>query len=175
MEDAVKKVADQPVRIVCRFANGIMQSSVARGVSMKNNVLTVQTRESFETGIKLTVMAAFFEKTQPAQVTSYKRGPEPGIFLMDLTLQQAAGPISMKNAEISEGSGEAFRQAAGILSKRLETAGWIPYYQAAFEKATASERGPFLAATEMAVFLLLERDGMANVSMLKTRVERASR
>jgi hypothetical protein len=170
MEDAAKKVADQPVRIICRFANGLMQSSVARGISLKNNVLSVQTRESFETGIQVTVMAAFLEKTQPARVTSYKRGAEPGSFMMQLTLRP---PISTKTAEIAESSGEIFRLAAGTLSKRLATAGWIPYHQAAFERAAASERGPFLAATEVAVFSLLEEKGLANASMLKTSVERS--
>jgi len=179
MDDAVKKIGakveDQPVRIICRYANGLMQSSVARGISMKNGVLAVQTRESFETGILVTVMASFLEKTQPAQVTSYKRGPEAGIFLMELTLRPAAAPIAAKTGDIAEASGERFRQAAETLSQRLETAGWIPYFQAAFERAAAAERGPFLAATEMAVFSLLEKDGMANASMLKMRVERAGK
>jgi hypothetical protein len=176
MEDAVTKTGakleDQPVRIICRFANGLMQSSVARSISLKGNVLSVQTRDSFEKGILVTVMASFLEKTHAAQVTSYKRGTEAGTFLMELALRPVAAPIVGKSSDIAESSDEVFRQAAGTLSKRLEAAGWIPYYQAAFEKATASERGPFLAATEMAVFTLLERDGMADASMLKALVER---
>lgn len=181
MDDSVTrastgKVENQPVRIICRFANGLMQSSVARGISLKGETLTVQTRESMEPGIQVTVLAPFLGHTQPALVISCKRDAEAGTFLLSLSLRRIIAPLAQKTEDIDEAeAGDALRRAADTLSKRLETAGWIPFHQAAFERAADSERGPMLAATEMAVFTLLEEKNLTSLALLKARVERAGK
>ncbi len=175
MEEHVPKVADTPVRIICRFANGLLQSSVARGVSLKKNVLQVTSREHMEVGISVTVMGAFLDRTNPAQVTSVKRGAEPGSYVIELTLRTMAAPIAApKTGEISEGSSRALREAAQTLANRLDAAGWVPYHRAAFEKAAPSDRALYLAATEIAVCSLLADRGLADVSVLRATLSSAA-
>ncbi len=174
MDEGGKKVADQPVRVVCRYANGLMQSSVARGQSLNGDILRVLTREQYEPGITVTVMAAFLDKTQTARVTAYRRTAEAGVFLMELLLRPVPGVIAPA-AETAQSSGERFRQGASALAKRLEDAGWCPYYEAVFERATASERALFLAATEIAVFKMVAEYGLADLEWMKARIGRGSR
>ena len=177
MDEGAAKVADTPVRIVCRFANGLMQSSVARGISLVERVLRVSTREPLEVGVQVTVMGAFLTRINPAQITSVKRGKEPGSYIVELTLRTMptpiAAPIAAKTTDISEGSNAALRQAATSLANRLQTAGWIPYHRAAFERAAAVDRPLYLAATEIAVFSLLAEKGLADLNLLRSRIGKA--
>src|SRR5258708_33119596 len=116
MEEGGKKVADQAVRVVCRYANGLMQSSVARGQSLTGDILHVLTREQFEPGVTVTVMASFLDRTQTARVASHRRTAEAGVFLMELLLRPVPATIAADTTEIAQASGELFRQGAATLA-----------------------------------------------------------
>jgi hypothetical protein len=176
MEDS-PKVVDAPVRLVCRYSNGIMESTVARGMEMKGGVLRVTCRRNFEVGIQMTVMAAFLAHTTPGQVTAVRRADEPGTWVVDLRLRALAMPAITATVQVQSETAPvvAMREAAGTLAKRLESAGWIPFFHAAFERATASERPAMLAATEMAVFSLLDERGLASLDPLLNRIGKGSK
>jgi hypothetical protein len=170
MEDA-SKVTDAAVRLVCRYSNGIMESTVARAITMKGAVLRVMSRTSYEMGVQVTVMAAFLPRTTPGQVTAILRGEEPGTWVVDLRLRSVAmplataAPVESETAPILE-----MREAAVRLAKRLDAAGWIPFFNAAFERSSPTERPAMLAATEMAVFALLEERDLAGATELLARI-----
>jgi hypothetical protein len=168
------RVENQPVRVICRYSNGIIQTALARAVSMDDNVLRVTTRESFEAGVPVTVMAPFLSRTTPGQVTSYKRTEEAGVFAMELKLRPTLAPLAQKTTDIddasSELSGAKFRESCATLVKRLEKAGWIPYRDAAFLRSAVAERPGLLAATEVAVYSLLADRGLADMSELRRRI-----
>jgi hypothetical protein len=171
------KVVDAPVRVVCRYSNGIMESTVARGIMMKGNVLRVLCRTSFDPGIQVTVMAGFLARTSPAQIAAVTRGKEPGTYVVDLRLRPTAmsvvsGPVKM---EPETPPATRLKEAARTLAARLDSAGWVPFYGAAFERATPSERPAMLAATEVAVYTLLEERGLTSVRVLLNRIGKGSR
>ncbi len=170
-------VANAAVRLVCRYSNGIMESAVARAVEMKGSVLRVTCRTNYEPGIKVTVMAAFLAHTTPGQITSVSRGAEPGTWVVDLRLRPVAAPMVGKTEQEEQHTAPvvAMREAAATLAKRLDFAGWVPFYHAAFERATSSERPAMLAATETAVFSLLEERGLANMGALLDRIGKGSK
>src|SRR5580658_6051781 len=95
MEDTSQKIADAAVRLVCRYSNGIMESTVARAIGMKGPVLRVLCRTQYEMGVQVTVMAAFLPRTTPGQVTAVLRGEEPGSWVVDLRLRSVAMPLSV--------------------------------------------------------------------------------
>lgn len=167
-----KPVADLPVRLVIRYSNGIMQSGVARAVAMKGTVLRVTTREQYETGWKLTAMAAFLPATTPAIVGKVARGTEPGTWTVDLTLRPVAPSLTSLNRDIQEGSPAALRATAASLASRLDLLGPLPYRKAAFDGATEADRGLRLAATELAVYALLETIGLASKEILMHRLRK---
>ncbi|GEM_PF-5093210 len=164
---------DAPVRLVCRYSNGISESAVARGIGMKGPVLRVMCRTKYELGTTVTAMASFLPTTTPGQVIAVERGKEVGTWLMELRLRPATAPA----AEI-EGHTTPLMpmpEAAGILARRLESAGWIPFFQAAFEKSDAVERPAMLAAVETAVFSLLQARDLASISDLTNRVVKGAK
>jgi hypothetical protein len=175
MEDASQKIADAAVRLVCRYSNGIMESTVTRAIGMKGSVLRVMSRTNYEMGVQVTVMAAFLPRTTPGQVTAVLRGEEPGTWVVDLRLRSvamplaAAAPVESDTAPIIE-----MRDAAVRLARRLDAAGWIPFFNAAFERSSATERPAMLAATEMAVFALLEERDLASSTELLARIGKGS-
>ena len=169
-EEAVK-VTNAPVRIVCRYANGIVQSAIARGISLKDDVLRVFTREAYEVGVQVTVMSAILPHASMARVTAKKRGEEPGSFVIDLLLRESLGHAPKAEA-LEEGSSEAFRAAANALAERLYSAGRVPYRQAAFDGASPADRPLYLAATEKAVFTLLAEKGLADMKTFNAKIER---
>jgi hypothetical protein len=166
------KVVDASVRLVCRYSNGIMESAVARGMEMKGGVLRVICRTNYEVGVQVTVMAGFLPRTTPGQVIVVKRGEEPGTWVVDLRLRALAMPVITATVQVESERAPvvAMREAAGTLAKRLDSAGWIPFFQAAFAHAAASERPAMLAATEMAVFSLLEERGFASMGPMLNRI-----
>lgn len=172
MEASDKSVTDVPVRLVIRYSNGIMQSGVARCIAMKGHVLRVLTRDQYETGSKLTAMAAFLPGTTLAIVGRVARGQEAGTWIVDLTLRPTVAPSADLKKPIQEASPEALRGAAAGLAARLDVAGWIPYKTAAFEGVGSAERGLRLAATELAVYALLEEKGYASKNALVNRVRK---
>jgi hypothetical protein len=176
MEDP-SKIADAPVRLVCRYSNGILESTVARAMAMKGSVLRVICRTNYEPGIQVTVMAAFLPRTTPGQITSVSRGKEPGTWIVDLRLRAVAMPVIAGAVQVEQETAPlvAMREAAGTLARRLDAAGWIPFYHAAFERAPASERPAMLAATETAVFSLLEERGLVSMSVLLNRIGKGSK
>ena len=84
------KVAAAPVRLICRYSNGVVKSFLARGVSRKDELLRVLTSEQFEPGIELTVMAPFLSAAQSCRVMGIQRGHEPGYSLLELRLLGSA-------------------------------------------------------------------------------------
>jgi hypothetical protein len=80
-----------------------------------------------------------------------------------------AVPLESEAAPILE-----MREAAGRLANRLDAAGWIPFFNAAFEKSSPTERPAMLAATEMAVFALLEERELASTPELLARIGKGS-
>src|ERR1022692_2604307 len=175
--DESPKIADAPVRLVCRYSNGIMESTMARGVAMKGSVLKVLCRTQYEVGIKMTVMGAFLPHTTPGQVIAVLRGQEPGMWVVDLRLRPVAAPVTAKVDQEEQHTAPilAMRDAAVTLAKRLDAAGWVPFFHAAFEHSSPSERPAMLAATEMAVFALLEERELASTDELLARIGKGSK
>jgi len=164
------KIAGSPVRLTCRYSNGIVKTFVARAVSLDGLALQVLCTEGFEPGIGLTVMAAFLSGGQSSRVTAVKRDPKAG-FLVSLQLQPVivAKPPA-KAIKTSSAAKAAFSRYAKQLADKLAFAGKTPYRKAAFGRGV--QQG-YVAVTAAAVLLLLAEKNQLDAVAILERVRKA--
>ena len=184
--EETKRVADTPVRLMCRYSNGIVKSYLARALSFESKgegqgegqVLRVLTNEQFEPGIPLTAMAAFLPSNMVGRVTAVTRSERPGYFVLELSLRlpppaaPKPQPVPAPAAQTLQAR-QALTRFAAALAGRLEASGNVPLYNAAFECAMVNEKQGFLVSTAVAVFLLLAQKEQVDSAQVLGRLRKS--
>ena len=76
-----------PIRLTCRYSNGIIVSYVARAISYDDKSVRILSSESFERGIRLNVLAPFLNSITPCRVDAVSRSrQESAYFELNLRL-----------------------------------------------------------------------------------------
>jgi hypothetical protein len=79
--------APVPIRLTCRYSNGVVVSYGARALAYNESSLRVLSSENFEQGIHLNVIAPFLEGVASCRVTATCRSrKQPPYFELDLKL-----------------------------------------------------------------------------------------
>jgi hypothetical protein len=173
--EEANKVAGTSVRLICRYTNGVVKSFLSRAISFEGKKLQVLVNEQFEPGIPLTVMSTFLPASRIGRVMKVERGQQAGWFIVEVSLQPPV-PVPAKPKATAQPQPEhvSFTSIAGNLAARLEAAGGVPYYKAAFETAAVSEKQAISACTAAAVFLLLSGHEMVDSAqvLMKTSPSR---
>lgn len=159
-----------PVRLRCRYSNGLVTNALARAVSHEGDVLRVLCSEQFEAGVQLTAQASFLSGAQACRVLSARRSEQPGYFLLDLKLPAAVQPAPAPQVAKAPVDFTIF---AAELAARLDDAGAVPLYRAAFQRATSRERQGFIQCAAAAIFVLLARKGHLDASQVLKKLKTA--
>ncbi len=164
------KIAGSPVRLICRYSNGMVKNFVARAVSLDGQALEILCTEGFEPGIGLTIMAGFLSGQQSSRVAAVKRDPKAG-FLVSLLLDPVtvAKPLP-KAVKTSSAAKAAFSRYAKQLADKLAFAGKTPYRKAAFGRGV--QQG-YVAVTAAAVLMLLAEKNQLDALAVLERVKKA--
>lgn len=113
-----------PIRLTCRYSNGIVVSYVARMISYDDKSLRVLSSESFDRGIRLNVLTPIFNGIMLCRVNAVSRSSQTGYFELDLRLLPKAEPAPQPAiVSMATSGGVLGAQLATVLSdfaSRLE-------------------------------------------------------
>lgn len=130
-------------------------SYVARALGFDGKTLRVLSKDSFERGVSLTVMASMLPKPVPMRVTSVTRSADqPGYFIVELH------PVVPVKFTIGQTTLGPLEMAAAVLAARLSAAGPGITVEQALAMLDPGERGPCIKAAAAAVLLLLQSKGV---------------
>lgn len=157
-----------PVRLSCRFSNGMVMSYGARAVSCEGETLRVLTSEKFEPGVALQVTSPVLARPTVYRVAKVSRSEgQAGFFLVDLRVLAPPTPKPAARRPIPE----VLREAAAELAERLEAAGPQATLYGALSATTSRQAGAFVVASLAAVLALVQRKGLADTLSLVRSLE----
>jgi hypothetical protein len=169
--EKVTPEAPVPVRLSCRYSNGLVISYVARAVAYDDSSLRVLSSEYFERGIKLSIMAPFLPGVVACRVAATARNREqPAYFELDLQFLNKQAPVVEERQKVLVIAApqllvDEVAEAARELASRLESGYALPF-PAVLQEISPSQRQLFLAVGAAAVALLLQDKGTLDLRYL---------
>lgn len=145
-----------PVRLTCRFSNGLVMSYTGRVLDYEGGILRVLTNESLDVGVPVTAITPVLSGPTTCRVRRAERSPElPGYFVVELRALQKpkAPPLHVP---------EAMRAAALELAARLVRGGPRCTLAQALAGMDPPQTLACLQATAAAVLLLVHAKGLAD-------------
>ena len=154
--------APVPIRLTCRYSNGIALSYYARALSVNSRSLRVLCAQPFETGVELSVLAPFLQGLTVCRVAASVRSKRQiSFFELDLrTLRATLPPAEADEAadravQTSPNDRDELVRAAAELAGLLENA-IDRRFTVAWNQLPPARRPALLAAGASAVTLLLQ-------------------
>ncbi len=167
-----------PIRMSCRFSNGITLNYYARAVTCTDRMLRAISVNPFERGIQLVISAPFLDgiaRCRVAGVTRSKR--HASCFEVELRFIDSPIPLLLEDAASSPCLPEPpllvddIVVAASGLASTLEASIGIPF-ATAFAQARLPDRHHALLAVIAATFLVLEEKGFAKCNLALQAAQR---
>lgn len=173
--------APVPIRMSCRYSNGLTVSYGARALAYDDSSLRVLSSEDFARGITLNIFAPFWEGITACRVAASARNrKQPAYFELELSLLKKPLPAARaKKKPAVEQTRKAIPQkvafAAEQMAAALELAADKGISQV-WRQLPPSRRPLFLTVSAAAVLLLLQEKGLLDVqNLLAGAKERLSR
>lgn len=163
------RFAPVPIRLSCRYLNGITLSYYARAMSLNSRSLRVLSAQPFETGVRLNVVAPFWKSTTECRVAASVRSKKQvSFFELDLKFLQepalapaetpvaavASQPVPSDSTNLT-----VLAVVAADLADRLEET----RFSLAWQKLPAARRPHYLVACVSACMLLLQEKGYLDI------------
>lgn len=152
-----------PVRLNCRYSNGIVKTFLARAVSYEGGVLHVLTTEKFEVGISLRVLSPLLSGPTAFRVAGLTKSEDQrGSFLMEMHALTPLESSAVSKPPVTAAIPQVFRAAAAELADRLELIGAEGTLREALEGMSPTHARICVWAAVGAVLVLAERNGFAD-------------
>ena len=168
--------APVPIRMSCRYSNGMIVSYGARALAYDDSSLRVLSSEDFDRGIRLNIFAPFLEGITSCRVTASSRNREqPAYFELELSFLKKPLPAARAEAKTAvEQTRRAIPRevafAAEQMAAALELAADKRISQV-WRQFPASRRPLFLTVCAAAVLLLLQEKGLLDMQNLLAGVK----
>ena len=162
------QLAPVPVRLSCRYSNGVVVSYVARAVAFDDFGIKVLSAEGFEKDVQLSVLAPFIEGIVPCRVAAASRSRDhTGYFelLLKFLKKPKPAPQAKKAPPVEEGHfliPENMARAALEFAAKLEQLDPWPISRV-LQEIPAAERTLLLIVAAAATSLLLHEKGILDL------------
>lgn len=150
-----------PVRLNCRFSNGLHMSYAGRAIGRDNDTLRVLISENFEVGIALTAICSLLDGPTSCRVAAVRRGAQAGFFEAELRLIDVKAKTTSPVPKRAPDS-PALRAACGELADRLSLLGPKANLSDAVSGMTAEQSHVCLWAAMTAVLAMCKENGWGN-------------
>ncbi len=151
--------APVPVRMTCRFSNGIMLSYYARVITTSKSSIHLMSANPFEHGVQLNLVAPFLNGIVSCRVYRVRRSEiDRSLFDLELRVVKELGMEKDDEARLSPLSLEQLTETTGQLADQLEKSMETPFRKI-IRNLPESERHPFLMASITAVSALMQEKG----------------
>ena len=169
-----------PIRMSCRFSNGITLNYYARAVTCTDRMLRAISVNPFERGIQLVIAAPLGDGIVRCRVVGITRSKRhASCFEVDLRFIDSPTPLLLEDAASAPCLADApllvddIMAAASGLGSALEASIGIPF-ATAFAQARLHDRHPAILAAIAATFLVLEEKGFAKCNLALQAAQRNS-